>query len=294
MDIPGGSIMPDLTQGYRGGGKGNLRILEAILKQAPLNVNLPGHWLPQKLFTLNFMPYAKRHWRYDGSACNCEDLSSALTAIWDYIKTTKRSPREGALPRAEKVRCLVKKGLITKPTSVFAGPAKGNVRLQPSGSTDGRCLFPVHWICKIGNRYFDPTYDRMTQNPQDIVQRTITKRSPGLWISTDGASLYVRDAQNPAPGFSDSWREMNAGGWITAADWKEKTARSLHTRSGDLQRLDAALESFESQGANALEPLRTSFSQWATRNPKEASSRNVDNCVSGLGAFLGVAIDLRA
>ena len=280
--------MPDSTRGYHGGGKGNCTILDAILKQAPLNVNLPPAWLPQKLFTLNFMPYAKSHWAYDGSACNCEDLSSALCAVWDYVKSVKRAGTEMPLPRAEKVSCLSSGGMITKPNRVFAGPARGNVRLQGTGTTDGRCLFPVHWICRIGLGYYDPTYDRMTTNPKDIVERALTKLTPGLWIAQDRSFLYARSATDPAPGFSDSWHEMNGAGWSSAQDWKTKTARTMHTRSSDLRQVDLKLKSFEDDGASALEALKTAFKNWVARNPKEASSRDVDNCVKGLATFLGV------
>jgi hypothetical protein len=215
--------MPDLTQGYSGGGKGNCKILDDILKQAPLNVNLPAAWLPQKLFTLNFIPYAKSHWTYDGSRCNCEDLSSALWAVWDYIKSVKRSAKESPLPKADKVSCLTTGGMITKAKPVFAGHARGNVRLQSTGLTDGRCLFPVHWICKIGNVYCDPTYNRMPVNPQDIVEREIKKLSPCLFVAKDGSFLYARSTTDRAPGFSDSWREMKGAGWISSANWKTKT-----------------------------------------------------------------------
>jgi hypothetical protein len=286
--IIGDAAMSHLTQGYHGNGRGNCRILDAILAKAPVNLGLPASFLAAKLFELNFMPYAKAHWQYDGSACNCEDLSGALTAVWDYVKTVKRSRNEPVLPKAEKVRCIEGNGIITRATRVFAGPARGNVRLQNTGALDGRCLFPVHWVCKIGNTYFDPTYDRTTQNARDIVQREIRRVTPVLWRSTDNRYLYARDAQNPAQNFSDSWHEMDARGWISAADWKTKTARTLHTRSSDLQRVDTALKAFEDQGATALNALTTAFRTWATNNPKEVSSRNVDDCVGGLGRFLGV------
>ncbi len=280
--------MPDLTRGYHGGGKGNCTILDAILRQAPLDVNESAHRLPQKLFTLNFMPYARIHWAYDGSACNCEDLSSALVAVWDYIKSAKRATSESVLPTVEKVSCLPGSAMITQAKPVFAGPAAGNVRLQSTGMLDGRCLFPTHYICKIGTSYFDPTYDRMPPRPADIVQRELKKHSPGIFIAKDKSRLYAFSASTPARGFSDSWHEMDATGWISAMDWKTRTARSIHSRSRDLQAVDAALQAFEGrQGADALDALKRAFKGWATRNPKEASSRNAGNCVGGLATFLG-------
>lgn len=280
--------MPDLTQGYLGPGKGNQAIVDAIFRVTPLNVSLPVQWLSKFLFTNNFMPYAKSHWAYEGSLCNCEHLSSALNAVWSYVKGVKRPKGLEPLPAAEKVSCLgtiSTDGIITKAERVFAGVAHGNVRAQTSGLTDGRCLFPVHWVCKIGTLYFDPTYDRFTTNPEDIVQRKLTKLTPGLWISKDRQFLYAHNWLR-APQFSDSWNEMNASSWISSQDWKAKTARSFHTRSGDLQKLDAALQAFEQQGADALAPLKTAFKNWHDRNPKEASSRNVDGCVTGLAKFL--------
>jgi hypothetical protein len=285
--------MPDLTRGYNGGGKGNCAVLDAILKQAPLNVNLPALWLPQKLFTLNFMPYATNHWAYDGSTCNCEDLSNALCAVWDYVKSVKRTGGENVLPKAEKVSCLsTGDGLITKAKPVFAGPAKGNVRLQSTGMTDGRCLFPVHYICKIGGTYCDPTYNQMPSTPTDIVERELKRLTPGLFIAKDRSFLYARSLADPAPGFTTSWHEMKGAGWISSQDWKTKTARTMHTRSTDLQRVDTTLKGFEDEGASALDALKTAFRDWAARNPKETSSRNADNCVSGLATFLGVTITL--
>jgi len=142
--------MPDLTQAYRGPGLGNRVIVDAIFREAPLNAALPGRWLSKALFTNNFMPYAKSHWAYDGSACNCEHLSSALCAVWSYVKFIKRPKGLEELPKAEKVSCLSGDGMITRAVRVFAGAAHGNVRAQSTGMMDGRCLFPVHWICKIG------------------------------------------------------------------------------------------------------------------------------------------------
>jgi hypothetical protein len=174
---------------------------------------------------------------------------------------------------------------------VFGGPAHGNVRAQNTGMMDGRCLFPIHWICKIGMMYFDPTYDRSTANPEDIVERKLTKLTPGLWISKDRQFLYAHN-RVPALKFSDSWNELSVTGWISFQDWKAKTARSGHFRSGDLEKVDAALQAFEQQGADGLAALKTAFKNWADRNPKEACLRNVDNCVKGLATFLGVMVNL--
>lgn len=285
--------MPDLTQGYLGPRRGNQAVVDAIFRQSPLNVGLPGHWLPRAMFTNNFMPYAKTHWAYDGSACNCEDLSSALCAFWSYIKGVKRPVGLEPLPAGEKVSCLVGRGMITRPIRVFAGPAGGNVRALGTAALDGRCLFPIHWVCKIGLTFFDPTYDRYTVNRADISERELTKPAPGIWLSIDKRYLYTHNLA-AAPQFSDSWCEMDAAGWMTAKDWKAKTSRALHTRSKDLQAVDAALGAFEQQGAAALDALKTAFKGWADRNPRESAARNVDNCVSAMAGFLGVAIALGA
>lgn len=288
--------MTDLSRGYLGNAKGNCLVVDAILRQAPLNLGLPGHWLVKAFFNNNFMPYAKAHWAYEGSTCHCEDLSNALLAAWDYMKS-KRPGGLDVLPRAEKVGCpFGGGGIITRALPVFAGPARGNIRRQRTGATDGRCLFPIHYMCKIGASFLDPTYDRITSLLEDCVERRLIKEScpPFFWLAADRHLLYVRNTADPAPGFSDSWQELDTTGWIRADAWKLKTARSGHTRSSDLQRVDAALLAFESQGASALPGLKTTFKHWADHNPKEAFARNVDNCVGGLAGFLDVAVNLRA
>ena len=143
------------------------------------------------------------------------------------------------------------------------------------------------WICKIGIMYFDPTYNRSSLTPGDVVERILAKLTPALWLSEDRRFLYARNL-DAAPRFTDSWNEMNAKGWISSADWKTKTARFGHSRSADLVQVDTALQAFEKQGAATLAALKTAFKNWFARNPQEASSRNVDNCVTGLASFLGV------
>ena len=78
---------------------------------------------------------------------------------------------------------------------------------------------------------------------------------------------------------------------FTAAQWKTKTGRNiLHFRSADLTVLDNALATYEqtpSRGASTQ--LRTAFNRWQEKNPKEATTRNVDQCVTQLRTFLEAA-----
>jgi hypothetical protein len=78
--------------------------------------------------------------------------------------------------------------------------------------------------------------------------------SPSVWIALDESFLCTRSTADPEPGCSDSWHEMSAAG--------------------------------------ALEALKKAFKSWATRNPKEASSRNDGNCVTGLASFLDGTVAL--
>ncbi len=273
--------MPDLCKGYYGNGTGNTAIVSAILDRAPLNLRTPGEMLPGELFLRNFMPYAKDHWSYEGTYCNCEDLSRALLATWDFIRFKRKAM--GPLPElagAEVVSCLglERDGIITKSMPVFQGPARGNVR-NPDGALDGRCLFPIHYVCRIAHAYYDPTYDRSTAFPGDIVVRKLVKLGPDFWLAHGSTHLYVHN-RIAAPGFGDSWDEVSATPWITAEEWKSETARTGHWRSGDLEKLDAALLAYEQEGGRGgLEPIRTAFRNWYSRNPKEAASRNSRNCV---------------
>jgi hypothetical protein len=279
--------MPDLTRGY----PGNTAVVKAICDLVPVNLIVNPFFLARNLFQNNFMPYARTYWvGYDATYCNCEDLANALIATWVYFKGVKNMPQ---LPRAEKANCVEGDGMITNAIPVFGGPAHGNVRQQTTGGLDGRCLFPIHWLCKIGFEYFDPTFNRFTSTKDDCVERRLSKWSPNLWVANDGQRLYLRNL-TPAPQFGDSWDEMDAAGWISAADWTNKTGRFGHTRSTDLKTLDQALAKFELDGRPALAALRTAFQNWATRNPKEASTRNFNNCVTGLAAFLGIPLVLRA
>jgi hypothetical protein len=280
--------MADLTQGYLGHGHGNCLVVEQIASHPYLNYQQQGQFLARSLFKGNFMPYAKTHWAYEASNCNCEMLANALLAVWDYIATVKRPAVSGALPQASKYNI---DGLVSKPLHFFAGAAHGNVRRAEDGALDGRCLFPIHWVSRIGLEYYDPTYDRSTANAEDSVERHIRRLGAHMafWISLDGQKLYAHST-DAAPRFADSWVELNAAGYITAADWKTKTARTLHTRSSDLAAVDNAIQIFEQQGWAGFVALKTAFTYWKARNPQEAAARNVDNCVTGLGGFLGVPV----
>jgi hypothetical protein len=256
--------------------------VEAICGQAFLDVNIPDAPMARRVFTRHLMPYAKIHWQYDGKDCNCADLAQAMVDVWYYIKSTKK-PRF-ALSPAENT--TVAGPLIARPLPVFAGPARGNINASGTGELDGRCYFANHSICKIGTTYFDPTYDQISADPQYFVERKV-KILGALRIATDGSLLYARNLA-AAPKFSDSWDEMPGAGWINAADWRSKTARTGHTRSDGLQAVDAKLLDFQNQGSSALKALRTAFTNWYSHNPKEAQTRDKDGCVTGLKTFLGV------
>lgn len=285
--------MPDLTGGYRGKGTGNTGVLEAILARPAATWRGPPVTLPKELFTKNFMPYAKAHWAYDASHCNCEDLARTFSATWDYV-THKRKPlgpRE-ILPRAELHKCFgmtENKGMITRALGVFHGPAHGNVRDPATNALDGRCLFPVHWLFKIGNRYFDPTFDRDTAARDDCVQRKLNKLGLTLWLSVDEQFLYERNTA-PAAGFADSWNEFDAANWVTHAQWKDLTARSGHWRSPELKAVDEALEIHEgTPNQQNLDTLKTAFQKWYTKKKGEVTHRNKEGCINRLALNLGLA-----
>ncbi len=284
--------MPDLTGGYFGDGRGNTRVLDEILARPAVTWKGPGMTLAQELFSKNFMPYAKAHWAYDASHCNCEDLARAFHATWNYVGHMRKGlgPAQ-PLPRAEVVRCFgaMGSGMITNPLPVFAGPAHGNVRAAPTGVLDGRCLFPVHYVCSVGATHFDPTFDRSTMNRDDCVQRKVSKLGPDLWLSEDGRFLYERDLA-PAAGFADSWDELRGDDWISLADWKRLTARTGHWRSPDLNAVDTALGAYETaRNPLNLDTLKAAFQTWYKNNPSEVSHRNVDHCIHRLALNLGLA-----
>jgi hypothetical protein len=62
--------------------------------------------------------------------------------------------------------------------------------------------------------------------------------------------------------------------------WNDLTGRTGHTRSGDLEEVDKALESGD------LDRIKTAFNRWYNNNPKERTKRNKDNCVEKLRASL--------
>jgi hypothetical protein len=285
--------MPDLTNGYRGKGQGNTRVLDAILDRPAVTWRGPAGTLAAEIFTKNFMPYAKSHWAYDASGCNCEHLARAFHATWEYVVHRRRDlgPREN-LDKASVEKCFgttLAAGLVSHAWRVFAGPAQGNVRDPISGNLDGRCLFKVHYMAKIGFRYFDPTFDRMTQSRDDCVERKLSSLKPGAWLSEDQQRLYIRTEQR-APQFADSWMEYSADSWISHQDWKDLSARSGHWRSSNLKGVDAALDAYEKmKNARNLQTLKTAFQNWYARNPKEVSHRNRENCINRLALNLGLA-----
>ncbi len=74
-------------------------------------------------------------------------------------------------------------------------------------------------------------------------------------------------------------------------EWVAKTSRNvLHFRSGELTSVDHALQVFDgSQTPAHLLTLRQAFDKWYKRNPKEATTRNQDNCVQRLKTYLDEA-----
>jgi len=289
--------MPDLTGGYLGNGRGNTRVLDAILARPGVTWKAPAGTLAHELFTKNFMPYAKVHWAYHGSQCNCEHLARAFHATWNYVGHKRKSlnPRETLL-KAGVEKCFGAMGrsggMITRALAVFSGPAHGNVRNPTTNALDGRCLFPVHYLCQVGSRYFDPTFDRETALRDDCVERKLDKLNLTLWLCRDGTRLYVHN-ETPAPGFSDSWNEFNANDWVTYAQWKDLTARSGHWRSGQLKAVDKALEAYEgAKNPKNLSTLKTAFQKWYTNNKSEVTNRNKESCIDRLAFTLGLAKEL--
>jgi hypothetical protein len=289
--------MPDLTGGYLGDGRGNTGVLDVILAHPGVTWKGPAGTLAHELFTKNFMPYAKAHWAYHGSQCNCEHLARAFHATWNYVGHKRKStnPRE-VLPKAGVDKCFGAMGrsggMITRALAVFSGPAHGNVRNPTTNALDGRCLFPVHYLCQVGSRYFDPTFDRETAVRDDCVERKLDKLGLTLWLCKDGTRLYERN-ETPAPAFSDSWNEFNANDWVTYAQWKDLTARSGHWRSSQLKAVDGALEAYEgTKNPNNLTALKTAFQKWYTNNKAEVTHRNKESCINRLALNLGLAKEL--
>jgi hypothetical protein len=268
--------------GYNGPYGGSTDVVKAICNQGFLPMSWAETVLADWVFSNNFMPYARAHWVYDGRDSNCGDLSEAFIDTWYYIRTTKH-PQS---PLSPAMNHTVPGPLLSAPRNVFAGPACGNVRAVRTGALDRRCIFGNHQMCRIATRYYDPTYNHMDHDPEYFLESKVTTVGQ-LRIKPDFSFVYVRSTTG-VTGFGDSWDEMNGAGWISAADWLIKTARTGHTRSRDLQRLDRALAGFEAQGHDGLAELRAAFQNWYDHNDKEASTRNKDGCVIGLKNFLGL------
>ncbi len=286
--------MASLT-GYLGNGNG-VDILNNILGLSPLNLTQPAKDLADNLFKHNFLPYATTHWPYNGVNCNCQMLSDALAATWTYIKYQTRTQRND-LPAATLVKCAdTGKAVITNKADVLGGIANGNIRLQSTGQTDKRALFENHTVCQIGATFYDPTFMRSTNIKGDCILRILTEK-PGdgaIYVARNvpGTLLYVLDKIAMTPGFGSSYHELNGRGWLSAQEWKTKTARLARSRSQDLQRVDAALNTFEQQGWSGLLALKTAFTTWAKHNPDEAKGRDADHCVRDMAAFLNINLQM--
>lgn len=279
--------------GYRGDGR-STPVLDGILNQHKLNLNMPGDWLIRELWNGNLVPYARAHWAYNGATCNCQDLAEAIVATWAYIRT-RRSPDAGETSRAEQDTCLAGNalgatGIVCKAMPALGGIARGNVFQGTTGMQDGRALFGDHTIARIGIGYYDLTYVRTTTNKTDIVDSYLGKKVAGtFWFTLNNARMFIRNAALRPPGFVDSWWEMDSTGFITPQDWAERSGRgTLHTRSKELRELDATLQYFFDNGWVGYLPLKTAFTNWIKKNPKEAKERNARGCVEGLAHFLHV------
>lgn len=279
--------MPSLT-GYIPGPQLS-GVMTDIFGKAPLNLSRPAEQLAKEFFTCNFMAYARTKWIYEASSCNCEHLAHAFSDAWHCLRTHPCKNRMD-LPKGEVARCPKYDGMITKALPVLGGVAKGNVRAQTTRALDGRCLFPTHWVCKIGSCFFDPTFNLVYRDEKWIVQHAIKRLAPGLWHSQNPPFLYALNTSNKAQNFNDSWVEMNPRGWISSQKWMEKTPRWYLSRSQDLKKVDAALVEFETKGADALPDLKLAFTNWCARNRPEVNARNFEGCITGLASFLGVPL----
>lgn len=71
------------------------------------------------------------------------------------------------------------------------------------------------------------------------------------------------------------------------SNWVNKTSRKGHWRSKDLKAVDEALQTYcDNSTSKNLENFKKSFKHWYRRNPKEATKRNVENCVEKLRGFV--------
>ena len=260
----------------------------------PFNINMPANDIPEKLFKDYFMPYARAHWVYDGAECHCQMLGNALMGVFLYIGKLRKDRvppnTEAMVPAAVAETLPGPAGFITKPLPALGGIARGNVMAMKTKNPDGRCYFPNHTFCKFGNTYYDPTFNLITANREEAVLYKITTNIGKLRVCKDGTRNLVF-AWDPfkAKNFSDSWYEYNGDGWLSAQEWRTKTARSgVHHRSKELDQLDAALKAFEDTGNRKYIPLKDAFQKWLKNNPHEATARNKAGCVNGLAKFLGV------
>jgi hypothetical protein len=274
--------------------------LRALLKLddpapgASFDLNMAPGLIPHALFHTFFMPYAAVHHPYDGPTCNCEDLANALAVTNEYIRKLRTEAEIDALmANFEQVKALDENdGLITRSDlPVVGGLAHGNIISLATNATDGRCYFPNHTFCRVGARYYDPTFNLDTTNRRECILREVTHKPGKLRICRGQAGLpdllFAHDTA-AAPHFSDSWWEMSADGWISVQDWKIQTSRSRHKRSSKLKQVDVALQNFEAQGHPALQALHNAFQTWNNDKPNEAKARNKNDCVNGLATFLGI------
>ena len=200
-----------------------LVILNAILQGIDFDA-LPntasGADLSKRIFTDNFMPYAKAHWTYGSGVglCNCEDLAEAFQLTWLRVKQI--CDHEGVrslLATKEDLSMVIMQKM---PVFNIAADSNGNIKTE-HGELTGKCYFPVHWFCKIGSVLFDPTYSRWTTDKNDKVDRHVKKGCPRLLMSQEGPCVYIRDSE-AAPGFVDSWIELPVGDALDTPLWNKK------------------------------------------------------------------------
>jgi hypothetical protein len=202
-----------------------LRQITSGLTQSALR--LDEAWLARIVFSQKFMPYAKRNWQYSDK-CNCGDLADAFGRTWKWVKRLRAGLRPPAPPSVLQVgvvNVLNTKSIIKNTYRLFApAGARGNVR-GFDGNLTGRCYFPEHWVCKIGSAYYDPTFDRLTTTPRDLVEREVTSLlrtdRRAVLVSTDLRFIYTRRAVE-CPPFADSWNEIE---WAEALKHRGQVPR---------------------------------------------------------------------
>jgi hypothetical protein len=198
-----------------------------------------GASLARIIFNNYFMPFAAKKWEYSGSSCNCLDLAAAFSITWYWILYLKQELNTLTHPflKPEAVKCNSNNFFITKKEYKLFAPkdTNGNVR-DSNGALTGRSYFAEHWCCKIGNQYFDPTFNRIYERLDEFIEKQlISLYAQGLQkvLSTsDLKFFYTRRSVICGP-FSDSWNEitlqeaMKYGGQIERLPQQERIPKDV-------------------------------------------------------------------